>query len=81
MVSSYLRASVEEKRSLSLKKQREKAKLLGEKPIKQFLIRSKNKVNKHYIYTNEEIRQEKMTRYLFEKIDSDKSGALDPEEL
>ena len=58
-------------------KQRQKSNLLGEKPIKKFLFRNKNKVNKHYIYTPEEIRQDKQTRYLFEKIDVDKSGALD----
>ena len=45
------------------------------------MFRNKNKVNKHYIYTSEEIRQDKQTRYLFDKIDADKSGALDSEEL
>ena len=59
----------------------QKDKFLESKSTKNFLFRNKSKVNKHYIYTHEEIRQDKQARYLFDKIDTDKSGDLDTNEL
>ena len=59
VVSSYLRASQEEKASTKLKRELKKADVLAENTAKKHFFRSKGSVNKHYILSSDEIMTEK----------------------
>ena len=80
-VLNYFKVSEEERRSQSLRKSKPDSKLLVTNATKQFLFRNKKKVPKKYIYTREQIKQKKQTKYIFDKFDLDGSGGLDTEEV
>ena len=77
----YLKASKDEKRSQSLQRLKPDSKLLIEKTTQRFLLRNKKKVPKKYIYTRDQIKQKKQTKFIFDKFDADGSGGLDNEEV